>query len=551
VNERRHARRARTLRAGKILLNNKSSVIDCTVRNLSADGACLRVASVTGIPPSFDLLIDGEDASLACDVVWRSPDHVGVSFHRLGSEPRIAEEHEQTGKHMMIQSSDKRSPEQHAGTDLLRGELLALRAALDDVPFGVALLDRELRAEFLNRAFRKMWRLSDAKADSKPPFIALMYHGRDTRAYDVAPADIDAYVAQRVAQVKAGDSKPLDLRLASGEVIRFQCAVLPAGGRMLSYTYVTDIVSHSDELEILRSALDNVEQGVILLDPLLNAQFMNRAVRRLWRVSDAEADRKPPYAELVNETRVTRVYDVPPDELERFIAARIALVRVGDPTPRDVRVADGRIIRSQCAVLPSGGRMLTYTDVTDLVRYADELRRLATTDCLTGLHNRRHFLALARQEWSRFQRYHRPLSLIVFDIDHFKSVNDGFGHAVGDRALTHLADLCNQSKRGSDIVGRVGGDEFAILLPETELTQADVAAERLRLAIAENPLRADDVSVPITVSMGLAEATLSMSGIDALMKIADEGLYKAKGGGRNCVIRSPQKLGVPHKIAAE
>ena len=551
MNERRHARRARTLRAGKILLNNKSSVIDCTVRNLSADGACLRVASVTGIPPSFDLLIDGEDASLACDVVWRSPDHVGVSFHRLGSEPRIAEEHEQTGKHMMIQSSDKRSPEQHAGTDLLRGELLALRAALDDVPFGVALLDRELRAEFLNRAFRKMWRLSDAKADSKPPFIALMYHGRDTRAYDVAPADIDAYVAQRVAQVKAGDSKPLDLRLASGEVIRFQCAVLPAGGRMLSYTYVTDIVSHSDELEILRSALDNVEQGVILLDPLLNAQFMNRAVRRLWRVSDAEADRKPPYAELVNETRVTRVYDVPPDELERFIAARIALVRVGDPTPRDVRVADGRIIRSQCAVLPSGGRMLTYTDVTDLVRYADELRRLATTDCLTGLHNRRHFLALARQEWSRFQRYHRPLSLIVFDIDHFKSVNDGFGHAVGDRALTHLADLCNQSKRGSDIVGRVGGDEFAILLPETELTQADVAAERLRLAIAENPLRADDVSVPITVSMGLAEATLSMSGIDALMKIADEGLYKAKGGGRNCVIRSPQKLGVPHKIAAE
>jgi diguanylate cyclase (GGDEF)-like protein len=115
----------------------------------------------------------------------------------------------------------------------------------------------------------------------------------------------------------------------------------------------------------------------------------------------------------------------------------------------------------------------------------------------------------------------------------------------------HLADLCNQSKRGSDIVGRVGGDEFAILLPETELTQADVVAERLRQAIAENPLRADDISVPITVSMGLVEATPSMSGIDALMKIADEGLYKAKGGGRNCVIRSPPNLGVPHKIAAE
>jgi diguanylate cyclase (GGDEF)-like protein len=396
-----------------------------------------------------------------------------------------------------------------------------------------------------------MWRLSDAKADSRPPFIALMYHGRDTRAYDVAPADIDAYIAQRVAHVKAGDSRPLDLRLASGEIIRFQCAVLPAGGRMLSYTYVTDIVSHSDELEILRSALDNVEQGVVLLDPILNAQFMNRAVRRLWRVSDEEADREPAYAELVNEARTTHVYDVPPDELDRFIASRIALVRAGDPTPRDVRVADGRIIRSQCAVLPSGGRMLTYTDVTDLVRYADELQRLATTDCLTRLHNRRHFLALAESEWSRFQRYHRPLSLLVFDIDLFKSINDGFGHAVGDGALTHLANLCNESKRSSDIVGRIGGDEFAILLPETELEQADLVAQRLQQAVAGNPLETDDGSVSITVSMGLAEATLSMSGIDALMKMADEALYKAKRGGRNCVIRSPPNLGVPHKIAAE
>jgi diguanylate cyclase (GGDEF)-like protein len=551
MNERRHIRRARTLRSGKILLNNKSSVIDCTVRNLSADGACLRVASVAGIPPSFDLLIDGETASLACDVIWQSPDQVGVSFHRLQSEPRTAEDHEQNGKHMTMPSSDRRSHEQHAAGDLVRGELLALRAALDDVPIGVALLDQELRARFLNRAFRKMWRLSDAKAESKPPFIALMYHGRDTRAYDVAPGDIDAYVAQRVAHVKAGDPRPLDLRLASGEVIRFQCAVLPAGGRMLSYTYVTDIVSHSDELEILRSALDNVEPGVVLLDPAFNAQFMNRAVRRLWKVSDEEADRKPAYAELVNEARVTRVYDMPPDELDHFIASRIARARAGDPTPQDVRVSDGRIIRSQCAVLPSGGRMLTYTDVTDLVRYVDELERLATTDCLTGLHNRRHFLALAEAEWSRFQRYHRPLALIVFDVDLFKSINDGFGHAVGDRALTHLADLCNESKRSSDIVGRIGGDEFAILLPETELKQADLVAGRLRQALAGNPLITDDGSVPITISMGLVEATLSMSSIDALMKMADEALYKAKRGGRNCAMRSLPNLSVPHKIAAE
>src|SRR5580704_11637680 len=130
MNERRRARRARTLRAGKILLNNKSSIIDCTVRNLSADGACLRVASVTGIPPSFDLLVDGENASLACDVIWQSRDHVGVSFRHLQSEPRITDEHKQDGKPMTMQSTNKRGPEQHAGSELVRGELLALRAAL-------------------------------------------------------------------------------------------------------------------------------------------------------------------------------------------------------------------------------------------------------------------------------------------------------------------------------------------------------------------------------------------------------------------------------------
>src|SRR5580692_11946666 len=125
-----------------------------------------------------------------------------------------------------------RSTDPDAATEIVRNELLTLRAALDEVRFGVVLLDRELRAQFINRAFRRMWRLPDAKADSKPAFVALMYHGRDTRAYDVPEDQLDAYVAERVAYVKAGHPAPVDVHLASGEVIRFQCAVLPAGGRM-------------------------------------------------------------------------------------------------------------------------------------------------------------------------------------------------------------------------------------------------------------------------------------------------------------------------------
>jgi hypothetical protein len=113
-----------------------------------------------------------------------------------------------------------------------------------------------------------------------------------------------------------------------------------------------------------------MQQRIILLDEFLNAQFMNKAVRKLWSVPDGQADKKPPYAELVSDSRRTGAYGVPKEQLDRFIEDRIAIVRAGDPSPMDMRHGDGRIIRSQCTVLPSGGRMLTYNDVDDLVAKA-------------------------------------------------------------------------------------------------------------------------------------------------------------------------------------
>src|SRR6201982_3901110 len=113
-------------------------------------------------------------------------------------------------------------PEVTSGEDReqVRSELLRLRTALDRVPVGIVLLDADTRAQFINRAFRKMWRLPDHKADSKPPFVALMYHGRDTRAYEVPEAELDAYVAERVEQTRRGVHPPRDVRLTNGEVLR-------------------------------------------------------------------------------------------------------------------------------------------------------------------------------------------------------------------------------------------------------------------------------------------------------------------------------------------
>jgi PAS domain-containing protein len=122
-----------------------------------------------------------------------------------------------------------------------------LSAALDQVDIGIVLLDADTRAEFINRAFREYFALSDEQADSKPPFIALMYHGRDTGAWQLPEAELKDFIARRTEMIRTGDSTPLNITIADGQVLRFICTALPDGGRMLSYTPVTDLVRHSDD----------------------------------------------------------------------------------------------------------------------------------------------------------------------------------------------------------------------------------------------------------------------------------------------------------------
>ena len=535
MSEQKPLPRGRTFLAGKVISNYGQSSIDCTVRRISDDGAVIEVETVLGVPEHFHLLIPGEGDPLPCKRSWQSDRQIGLVFET--AEAAEAE-------------APRGAAEEARGSDqIVRGQMLALRAALDVMDVGVVLLDANMKCQFINHAFRRMWALSDAVADRNPAFVALMYHGRDTKAYEIAAAEIDAYVAERVRLVKAGDTKPLDLRRTNGEVVRMQCACLPNGGRMLSYTYVTDIVRHIDELEVLRSALDNVSEGVVMLDRDLNAQFLNRNMRKFWGVSDEQAAAHPSYESLIKHSPHAGDRTMTPDELNAFYAGRIAAVRDGSEPLRDLKTTDGRHIRAHCSVLKNGGRMLTYCDVSDLVRNAQQMEQLATTDSMTGLHNRRHFMTLAAVEWSRFQRYYRPLSVLMIDVDHFKSVNDRYGHAVGDEALVAVANACLDGKRSSDIVGRLGGEEFAILLPETDLYQARIVAERIRKNVAAAMLTAHAVHFKVTVSVGFAAATVSMPGFEALLGAADQALYQAKAEGRNRIVAwSPPPAA---KLAAE
>jgi diguanylate cyclase (GGDEF)-like protein len=182
---------------------------------------------------------------------------------------------------------------------------------------------------------------------------------------------------------------------------------------------------------------------------------------------------------------------------------------------------------------------------------AAELETLAAVDGLTDIYNRRHFVKLGSAEWARFQRYGRPLSLLFLDIDNFKLINDRYGHDGGDRVLIALADICKAAGRETDVVARIGGEEFALLLPETDETAAAIFAERLRQTIEREEHTLGRERARVSVSIGVAGATLSMAGFEVLMKRADEALYRAKDAGRNRVVRAPRELVEAYQIAAE
>jgi diguanylate cyclase (GGDEF)-like protein/PAS domain S-box-containing protein len=180
------------------------------------------------------------------------------------------------------------------------------------------------------------------------------------------------------------------------------------------------------------------------------------------------------------------------------------------------------------------GLWLFFRDITQRKVMEEELERLATRDSLTGLYNRHKFESETLTEMARVERYGGTLTLLLFDIDHFKRVNDRFGHDQGDRALTHVTATTRAELRDVDLFGRWGGEEFVILLPETDLESACQAAERMRRAVAESPLPSVG---RITLSIG-ATAFQPGDSLDDLLKRVDDAVYQAKAQGRNrCVSR--------------
>jgi diguanylate cyclase (GGDEF)-like protein len=203
---------------------------------------------------------------------------------------------------------------------------------------------------------------------------------------------------------------------------------------------------------------------------------------------------------------------------------------VNDDAIREQKLRDGDQLRVGRSIL----KFMTGENVE--VHYHEEIYRLMTVDGLTDIYNRRYFDGAIEREFNRAVRYARPLSLVIFDIDHFKRVNDTYGHLVGDGLLRQVTSAVKPRLRREDIFSRTGGEEFGILLPEVGIDGARATAEKVRRIVEATRIKVDsEQSVSCTVSLGVEAVGGAVDSPDSLYKRADARCYEAKTGGRNRV----------------
>jgi diguanylate cyclase (GGDEF)-like protein len=307
--------------------------------------------------------------------------------------------------------------------------------------------------------------------------------------------------------------------------IDYSALIMPVSLLIISYG-----ILKYDFLEIRTLARETIFEnnfaGMLVFGPGQRIIDYNKAAEKFFEAINISLnnypiehilEREPKLLEIF-ESESSRDFSLVIDGEERFF--EIDVMPLGDPDDGNTRM------------------LKSIRDVTEDRKIQDKLKFLATTDSLSGLNNRAQFMSLARREFDWAKRNNEELSLLIMDLDNFKVINDTFGHAAGDEMIREIGNIILTSFRKTDIAGRIGGEEFAVVLKNASLKEAKKAAEKFRETVAKRKVIYDEKEISFTVSIGVAairDNTRDINDIEDIFKKADDALYKAKANGRNCV----------------
>jgi diguanylate cyclase (GGDEF)-like protein/PAS domain S-box-containing protein len=299
---------------------------------------------------------------------------------------------------------------------------------------------------------------------------------------------------------------------------------------------VTERERLAESQRLLSAAVEQSIASIVITDTHADIQFVNAGFTRSTGYTLAEV--------LGRNPRILKSGHTPRKTFEDMWAAlNQGLPWEGELINRKKNGDEYWELARISPVVDAVGRTTHYLavkeDITQRKAMEAELQRLATTDPLTGVANRRRFLQEMDMELARHKRFSKPAAFLLLDLDHFKQVNDTHGHAAGDLALRHLADLARMRLRRLDLFGRLGGEEFGILLPGTDEAGAMAFAEHFRHQLAHTPVQSGQGPITLTASIGLTTFDPDDVAPDGILARADAALYSAKEGGRNRVVSNP------------